>query len=151
MRLFPRATSDVSRPTKQDLYLRAENAGITMVETAIGLAILGLVAVAFLSGVATSSRAAQISDRRVTAERLARSQIEYVKSQSYIRMDGGGRHYRLETFPSGFSGELQSVAMDPTTAQPLPAGQDVGLQEITVSVTQGSKAVFTLNDYKTDR
>jgi len=49
----------------------------------VALAILGLVAVAFLSGLSTSLKAVIISDERSTAQTLAQSQMEYVKSENY--------------------------------------------------------------------
>ena len=57
--------------------------GIGLIEVLIALAILGIVAAAFLSGLATASKAIYIADVRTTAESLARSQMEYVKNQPY--------------------------------------------------------------------
>ncbi len=58
--------------------------GVTLIETLVALAVLGLIAVVFLSGLATAARATLIADEQATAESLARSEIEYVKSQDYI-------------------------------------------------------------------
>ena len=61
--------------------------GVGLIEVLIALAILGLVAAAFLSGLATATKAVFIADERTTAESLARSQMEYVKNQGYKDAD----------------------------------------------------------------
>jgi len=58
--------------------------GFTLIEVLIAVALLSIIAVAFLSGLATASKALFIADERATAESLARSQMEYAKNQDYI-------------------------------------------------------------------
>lgn len=142
MRLF--------RVTKR---LTGNETGGTLVETIIALAILGMVAVAFLSGLATASKATFITDERGTAESLARSQMEYVKSQSYINYaepDPGD--YGLITTPDSYSVEVLAAPIDPDTGEPLASpDDDNGLQRITVTIQHNGESVLTINDYKTDR
>jgi len=57
--------------------------GFSLLEVALAIALLGVVAVAFLTALATGSRAIFIADERATAESLARTQMEYVRSQEY--------------------------------------------------------------------
>ena len=57
--------------------------GQTLIEMLIAVAILGVVAVAFLTALTTASGALIIADEHTTAESLARSQLEYVKSQPF--------------------------------------------------------------------
>lgn len=57
--------------------------GLSLVEVLIALAILGVVAVVFLSSLATSSKATIIADERTNAESLTRSELEYIKSQPF--------------------------------------------------------------------
>lgn len=123
-----------------------------MVETLVGMALLGSVAVAALSGVATASKATYVSDKRATAEALARSQMEYVKSQSYEDLSTPGSHeYRLVSVPATFTLQVQWTAIDPSTGQALPSGQDNGLQRITATVTRDGRTVISLEDYKVNR
>jgi len=128
-------------------------AGVTLIETIIALAILGIVAAAFLGGLATASKAILITDERATAESLARSQIEYVKSQDYINYaepDHGD--YELITTPDGYSVELTAVPIDPYTGEPLASpDEDIGAQKITVAIKHDDKSVLTIDDYKVDR
>jgi len=71
------------RPRELHHALRGNSRGVTLIEVLIAVAILGLVAVAFLSALATASTAIIIADERSTAESLARSELEYVKSQDF--------------------------------------------------------------------
>jgi prepilin-type N-terminal cleavage/methylation domain-containing protein len=57
--------------------------GFSLVETIIALALLGIVAVAFLGGLSTASKVIFTADERATAESLARTQMEYVRNQPY--------------------------------------------------------------------
>ena len=57
--------------------------GFTLIEVLIALAILGIVAVALLIGLAIASTALILADEKTTAESLARSELEYVKSQPF--------------------------------------------------------------------
>lgn len=50
---------------------RSNSKGVGLIEVIIALAILGIVAVAFLGGLSTSLKAVFISDERSTAQSLA--------------------------------------------------------------------------------
>ncbi len=52
--------------------------GFTLIEVMIAVALMGIIGIALLSGLATASRALFVADERATAESLARSQMEYV-------------------------------------------------------------------------
>ena len=126
--------------------------GASLIETLVALAILGIIAVAFLSGLATASKATFITDERGTAESLARSQMEYVKSHDYIDYaDPAHGDYGVITTPAGYSVEVTVVPIDADTGQPLPAGDDEGLQRITVTIRHDSKSVLTIDGYKVNR
>ena len=57
--------------------------GFSLLEVMLAIALLGVVAIAFLGALATGSRAIFIADERATAESLARTEMEYVRSQEY--------------------------------------------------------------------
>ena len=128
--------------------LKSSEAGVTLIETLVALALLGLIAVTFLSGLATTAKATLIADERATAESLARSQIEYVKNQDYIDyavLDHG--EYEVIATPTGsnYSVEINAARIDEDT------GQAQGIQKITVTVKRGDKTVLTVDAYKVDR
>ncbi len=123
--------------------LKGNETGVTLLETLVALAILGLIAVAFLSGLATASRATFIADERATAESLARSQMEYVKSLEYQQAVS---EYPVDpelTIPDGWVVPLPVV-------EPLPDTDD-DIQKITVTVSHNGTLVLTIEDYKVNR
>ncbi len=135
--------------------LRGNESGVSMLETLVALAILGLVAVVFLGGLTGVARATLISDEQATAESLARSEIELVKSQDYINYAVLDHEeyvgLELEKVPASYSVEITAVPIDPDTGQPLPSGQDNDIQKIIVTVNRNDEPVLTVEDYKVNR
>ena len=134
--------------------LKGNETGVTLVEALVALAVLGLIAVAFLSGLTTAAQATFIADERATAESLVRSEMEYVKSQDYVIAPW---LYELpttpptwdpsHTLPAGYNGYTVNV-----TAELLDGHEtDDGIQKITVTVKRGAKVILTIEDYKVDR
>lgn len=115
----------------------------------MALALLGLIAAAFLGSLATAAQATFIADERATAESLARSQMEYVKNQTYIDYSADPHDVYLEITPpaSSASYNIETIVtpIDPDT------GQNQGIQKITVTVEHNDNQVFTLEGYKVDR
>ena len=58
--------------------------GVTLIETVVALAILGIIAVAFLNGLTNASKAAFTADEQSTAESLAQSQKEWARTVTYV-------------------------------------------------------------------
>ena len=112
----------------------------------MALAILGLIAAAFLGGLATAAKATFIADERATAESLARSQMEYVKSLEYVEYVDGATEY-LPQIPQWHEDEGYWVTIG---VEPLPSG-DQSIQKITVTVERGDKTVLAVDGYKVDR
>ncbi len=143
----------LSRFTKK---LRGDETGFALIETVLALVLLGLIAVAFISGLATAARATLIADERATAESLARSEMEYVKSQLYIDygQPGHEEYQNREARPefADYSVAVNTTPINPDTGEDVPPGQDdEGIQKITVTVKRGVKVVLTLEDYMVDR
>lgn len=108
------------------------------------MAILGLIAVAFLSGLSTAAKATFIADEQATAESLARSQMEYVKSQPYADS------YSPASIPEWLEDEDYSGYSVTIDAEPLH-DTDQGIQKITVTIEHLDKQLITLDGYKVDR
>jgi len=115
---------------------------MTMIEALIALALLGLIAAAFLVGLGTAARATLIADEQTTAESLARSQMEHVKTLDYV--NDATQYPASSTVPPGEDYSFYSVTID---AGPL----DDHIQKITVTVKHTNKEVVTLEGYKVDR
>ncbi len=124
--------------------MKKNEKGFSLIEVVIALALLGIIAVAVLSGLATASIALIIADERATAESLARSQMEYVKGIDY---ENGATSYPAASIPQEHIDAGYSATI---TASPL-YDPDKGIQEITVIVEHNDKDVITLEDYKVDR
>ncbi len=116
--------------------------GTTLLETVVALAVLGIIAVTFLSGLVTSSKATFIVDERATAESLARSQMEWVQSASY-NITG----YYPAPIPSGTDYINYSANI---TVEPLQ-GTDDNIRKITVTVKRSDEQVLTLESYKVNK
>ena len=149
--------------------------GFTLIEVVIALAFLGIIAIAYLSGLAAASHALIISDERTTAESLARSQMEYVKNQdysdnkwSYEVTDLGSTYTERPSWwddanppllPSNYAGYSVAVQAEDFDADNdgilevgLVGDEDEGIRLITVTVDHIEKpGVIILEDYKVER
>jgi len=142
---------------------RGRSRGFTLIEVLVALALFGIIAIVFAGGLGTASRAVFTADIRVTAESLARSQMEYVKNQEYHEarwcyiVDTKGSvkcglgdppdwsHYKLEPEYAGYSARIE--------AEEVYVGED-GIQQITVTVehvSDESRRVIVLVGYNVDR
>jgi prepilin-type N-terminal cleavage/methylation domain-containing protein len=148
--------------------IRRSSGGFTLIEVLIALALFGIIAITFAGGLSTSSKAALTADVRTNAESLARTQMEYVKSQSYNPApDGGTANYiKIDTtrFPgyticsaNGTGPPVNCDQSDPIIGIPWDSGnntavyEDNGLQKIKLVITHDGREVITLEDYKVDR
>jgi type II secretory pathway pseudopilin PulG len=120
--------------------LTHSNKGFTVVETLIALTILATAVVIFLVGLTAGSRTVALTYEKTTAENLARSQLEYTKSQNYVPVPSS--YSIIPSVPSDFSVSVLASQV---------AGRDNNLQKITVSVYHDRKLVLTLEDLKLNR
>jgi len=117
--------------------------GLTLVEVLVALGILAIVGATFMISLSVGSRASLVSQERVNAESLAKSQMEDTKAFNYMR--------DVTTYPVIDLGELADYGYAiSVVAEPLKTPDD-GIQKITVTVTLNGETVFTLSDYKVDR
>ena len=113
------------------------NRGSAFIETIVALAVLGIVAIFFLGSIGTATKATIVNDEQATAESLARSEIEYIKSCAYQSS------YQLDPaldIPGGWS------MLDPNIEV-----LDVGLQKVTITVQRNGEEKLSVLMYKIDR
>ena len=128
--------------------------GFSLIEVTIAIALLGIIGVAFLGALSTASKALVIADERTTAESLARSQMEYVKNQSYIdySIEGHDEYQKIEQQPTGYEIELAVELLDPENDG---FDDDDGIQKIIVNIYHHPDTdpdpVITLEGYKAAR
>jgi len=104
--------------------------GFSLIEILISIAIMGILAVAFLGGLGTASKALFIADERETAMNLAQSQMEYILEQDYATS------YTAAEIPSEYAG----YTVAPPTVQDLGDGN---IQRISIIVSHHGKQVIT--------
>src|SRR4030042_995986 len=126
--------------------------GLTLVEALVALGILAAVAVIFLLGMTTSSKAVMVSQERVAADSLAKSQMENIKSWAY---DSDPTHnppdYSAAKLADSPPFYINFVAERLEVKGGNPAGEDDGIQKITVTITRDGETVLTLEGYKVNR
>ncbi len=138
--------------------LLGDSRGTTFVEVVIAVAVLGLIAASVIPTLLIINKAEFRRDEQRVAESLARNQIECIKSAPYVygNETNPEPEYPLVPVPDGsYEIELlvQPITIDPQTQmhQALPAGQDNGIQEITVRIHHVGKVVLEAKNYKVDR
>jgi prepilin-type N-terminal cleavage/methylation domain-containing protein len=123
--------------------------GFSLVEVLIALLLLGIVGFGFLEVLANSSAHTLNADVRATAESIARTEMEYVKSLNY-----DGTHnpptYTPQAAPNAsWQVVVTAVRLDPKSDG---TGNDDGIQKITIIVRHDRGGnwtdVITLEGYK---
>jgi type II secretory pathway pseudopilin PulG len=130
--------------------------GVGLVEVIIALGLLGIVSIAFLGALATASSAIMVSDEQTTAESLASSAMEYIKSQDYIDYSEDSHSvYNTISAPDNYAIDIDVAPFNPDTGDPYSElggvfEQDDGIQLITITITflPEAKIIFTLEGYK---
>jgi len=117
----------------------ADQRGTTLVEILMALTIIGLVAAAFVPGLATGSAAAGRTSQEAVAQTLARRQTEYVKSFSYNTL---ATTYPKIPAPSDYAVTVMVGSV---------AGTDGNLQQINVGVAYKGDTVVTVESFKVNR
>ena len=110
--------------------------GLTLLETLIALAILGLIGVVYLSALNTGFRSEDIIREHVRAENLVRAQLEDIRYQPYQSS------YNV-TVPLPLE---YSITIDTQPYEP-----DDNTQQNTVTVSRSGKPLLTVTDLKTRR
>jgi len=117
--------------------------GFGLVEVLVAVAILGMTVVALLAALSTGSIGVATKDGQVTAANLARSQLEYTRSQSYAEL------YETVTPPAGYAVSVQTDSVPEATS--VPGADPSTIQKITVTVTRNGETLLTVEDFKVDR
>ena len=124
--------------------------GFSLLEILVALGILAAAAVTFLAGMETSSMAVMLSQERVAAESLAKSQMESIKSWEYDEVNSTP-NYEAAKLPdtAGYDIAISALRWDPVLN--IESTDDTGLQQITVTITSDEEQVFELVGYKVNR
>jgi prepilin-type N-terminal cleavage/methylation domain-containing protein len=145
---FPGGTSVLKRA------IRSEK-GISLIEVVVALAVIGIVAVGFLSAMTTSSRAAIKADQMDTARTLAQSVLEYIKIQKFApsyplpsdMFDSDSNEFK--DYPGYTVGAVYTDKWQITPS--TPAERDSLIQKINIAISFSDNLIYTLEDCKTRR
>jgi prepilin-type N-terminal cleavage/methylation domain-containing protein len=111
--------------------------GLSLIETIVALALMGIIAVTFLVALATTSNTRAITDERASAEILAESQMENIKKQGYALS------YDAVPIPDEYDSYSAEILVDTM--------RNSHIQKITVTITHKNHEVTTLESYKVNR
>jgi len=136
--------------------MKARNSqkGFLLIEILVGLALLGIIGAAFVNGLSTTFKGVTVSQERVTAESLAKSQIEYIKVQDYIPVAEYGigdppKSYELIQIPPDLVAAGYTVEINPPELAPGTIPSDViELQSVTVAVKRNGEGKMSIEVYR---
>jgi prepilin-type N-terminal cleavage/methylation domain-containing protein len=138
--------SRLRRPASH--LMTAAQQGMTLIEVLIAMGIIAAVALIYLSGMTTSSKAVMINQEQITGESLAKSQMEYIKRQPYDAVSPV-EYAVLDLDPdliaAGYDMKVEVQLMNPRGDS---VHNDDGLQKIIITITHNGNIVFTLEGYK---
>jgi prepilin-type N-terminal cleavage/methylation domain-containing protein len=145
--------------------------GFTLVEVLVSVALVGVIATAFLGAMSSNIKATSVAGNRTTADTIARGHMESIMGQAYSTtawsyevttsqrtatqapswwdasspplLDSTYEGYRVEARAEDFDADGDGTLEVP--------GDDEGIRRITVEVySDGADPVLTLENYKVD-
>lgn len=143
--------SSVSRiGTTKELSFWSAEAGQSLVEELVAVAIVALGLMILLAALSTGSVGVRTATDRVTAQNLARSQLELIKDAAY------SPNPMVSPYPTvaPVQGYAVTVGIEYWIAPSGPftsTVRDDGLQKLTVSVSGSEGTLLQLEGYKVDR
>lgn len=123
---------------REGLSLWSGETGQSLVEELVAVAIVSLGLVILIAALSTGSMGVRTTTNRVTAENLARSQLELIKDTAYSP-DPTAIPYPTVAPVQGYAVTVEVEVLD------------VGLQKLTISVSGSKGALMQLEGYKVDR
>ena len=123
--------------------MKGEN-GFSLIEVVVSLALLGIIVVAFFSGLALASKVVISTDFVETGKDLAEAQMEYVQDQTYDRVNNPPIYQTLPNLATSYPGYSIATPMAVRLDKGSGTATDTGIQQITIVVLQGTTPVFTL-------
>ena len=110
--------------------------GLSLAESVVAVAIVGVAVVAFVTALSAGSIAVREGGQGVVAQRLVRTQLEYIKSCPYATT------YSTVDTPEGYT---ISVEVDSTP------DNDADIQKVTVTIFRDGDNITAVENYKVNR
>ena len=124
-------------------------AGFSLLEVVIAIGLIALVSLALFTAIAFSSRHTLNADIKSTAESIARSEMEYIKTLPYDSTHNPPQ-YTPATMASLGMGTQWTVTVSCARLHPKHDGTaaDDGIQIISVTVLNKGVIILTVEGYK---
>lgn len=139
----------------------ADERGDSLIEVLVALAIVAIVITTFLAALSTGAFGVATVHERVTAENLARAQLEYIKNYTYTvgaivdDPNPDENDYPIIEHPEEYPISMDISYWDSSEEKftSLLSVDDIccGMQWITITVSHGGEPVFRAIDYKLSR
>jgi len=146
------------------LQLHRAERGVSLMETLVALFILSAVGVAVIAGVYTTVKANEVARTQITAESLARTELEYISSQPFST---GWTSYTsppptvhpscpvgwdtAHTMPTGYTGYSITISPSELVLGTDPGGTMSNKQKITAVVSYNGGQVISISTYLAER
>ena len=141
------------------IFLRGRK-GSTLLEVMIAVAVLGLITASIFPVFIMLNKAEFKWTQQTVSESLIRTQVEYIKGCPYIYGNISAPNPTYDAVPPPdpsykIDVVAQPIHIDTSTTPPghwdLPAGQDEGIQKITIQIKHVGNLVTSVTNYKVDR
>jgi prepilin-type N-terminal cleavage/methylation domain-containing protein len=128
--------------------------GVSLTETILAIAILAIISAALVGGLFVSIQGDQVARKRISAEGLARYELEYVKARNYwdtitwtYTLPGSPPSWDAthNSLPSAYDGYTVTVAAAPATGY----SGTTNIQKVTATVIYNGIQVLSLDTYRT--
>jgi hypothetical protein len=138
------------RPPRLSSASFSSEAGFSLTEDLVTVAIIALGIVLLIAMISTGTIGVSTANTEVTAENLARSQLEMVKNAPY-QPDPTAIPYPSMSAPSRYEIVTAVEYWTAPSGPFVPAVRNDGLQRVTVSVNHDGVPVLQLEAYKVER
>jgi len=121
----------------------------SLIEVLVSLAIFGVIGVVLLNGLITGNKGLVVSQESVVAEGLAKSQVEYIKSQEYISVGDHANRYDLVDIPAHLASAGYAVEVSVSDNAVALAGRaGFELESITTKVKRYGSTKLAITFYR---
>ena len=123
--------------------------GFSLIELLIAIALVGILGVSVPGALSMANRSTILTNQETLAESLARNQMDYIQNQPYDTVNNPPVYSLISNIPNGDT--IVTPMASRLAPKGLGTGTDEGIQQITITIKQGTKTIYTLIDYKVNR
>jgi type II secretory pathway pseudopilin PulG len=113
--------------------------GMSLLEALVSIGLLGGIILVMVFAMSGGILSVGENAEEATAQELARSQMEYIKSCAY---DPNATNYPIVNVPADYAISV-GVAIVPDTNEDI--------QKVTANISRGGELIMTVSDYKVNR